>query len=1184
MSMASREPPTRRLDVLWTISPATRLTIALTLPIVTAVAQQICWDYISPYVWFLFYPTVFFSALLTGLYGGALATTISALIVWYFFIPPRLSFAVSRPGDVVSIAGFLLTGVLFSVFSEHVRRLIHQRAVDESDARVRHVLDVAAEAVFVGALHGRLAYVNPQAAKLLGYTKKELLAHGIKALVAPEAWPNISRSLESLPSFGTQRIECALCHKNGQRIPVDLTCALLPDGALYVSCHDTSALIASKQALAALAHTLSEAQRIAGIGNWRWDIVSDTHSWSDAIYRMYGRAPALPPARYPEVQNYFTPESWKRLAAAVDEAMRTGTPYECDAEVLRLDGPNRWITARGEVERDAAGRIVALRGTVQDITARKADEQRLRESEERFQMALDATSDGLWDWDVPTGIVYRSPNYFALVGTEPDPHSTELEYFKSLVHPEDQSRLLEALLAHRDGKTPRIEVDYRLAPHNDEIRWIRTRGRTVKRDANGQALRIIGTISDITAQKLAAAALRDSEAKFRLLAENAADWIFWIHPDNTIRYASPACLAISGHPPEAFVADPGLMPRIVHPDDRQRYQVHVLQVGDADTIDLQFRIIRPDGEIRWIAHHSDPLYADGHFAGRRGTNRDITDQKRNEEEIARYRDHLEELVHSRTTELEQAKEQAETANRAKSRFLANMSHEIRTPMNAIVGLTHMLHRENRDPDTHNKLSKIAGAADHLLGVINDILDISKIEASKLALEHNDFDLRELLTRISSMVVDRARAKHLEFVIDADPALGIVCGDATRLGQSLLNYLVNAVKFTEHGRIVLRAHIVEKTDADRLVRFEVEDTGIGIAAQDQDRLFQSFEQADASTTRRFGGTGLGLAITRHLAQLMNGEVGVTSTPGVGSVFWMTARLDSGKAGEKRYFIAELAKRRALVIDDTPVTRLVQTQLLREIGLESLGVGSGEAALDLIAEADRNGVPYSLVLIDFLMPGMDGFETLENIRAMTLSRQPVALLVTASGDTSLLEDGLRVGFADSLFKPLSLQSLNACLAKHVPLLVSNDAQAILAHRPSPLEQLRQYFHHVRLLLVEDDLLNQEVALIMLKEIGCTVDIASDGQKAIERVEATPYHLILMDMQMPVLDGLAATRAIRRMKRYRTVPIIAMTANAFVEDKDLCLEAGMNDFITKPVLPDILYAKLLAALEPAMAIRRW
>ncbi len=526
--------------------------------------------------------------------------------------------------------------------------------------------------------------------------------------------------------------------------------------------------------------------------------------------------------------------------------------------------------------------------------------------------------------------------------------------------------------------------------------------------------------------------------------------------------------------------------------------------------------------------------------------------------------------------LRQARDQADAANRAKSTFLSNMSHEIRTPMNAIIGLTHILRRQIKVPEQVDKLGKIAAAADHLLGVINDILDISKIEADKIVLDLSNFELESILTRISAMVIDRVHEKHLELVIDTEPDIGIVSGDATRLAQALLNYLGNAVKFTERGTITLRCRVLERTTETLLVRFEVQDTGIGIDAESLPRLFHSFEQADNSTTRRYGGTGLGLAITRRLAKLMGGDAGVESTPNVGSTFWMTVRLGMVSSTDGHYLIPELRRRQALVVDDTPVSRLVHAQLARMAGLECESAASGAEALRMLSAADQAGTPFDLLLIDLLMPDMDGFETLANLRSSHPGRQPVAWLVTASGDPAIVDDAPAAGFSEVLLKPLSASVLHDALKRHLPSLMSLETRVIVADTAAiiqnPGDVLRQNYQHLHVLLVEDDPVNQEVARYMLEEVGCRVDVANNGQQAVDLAAGTAYDVILMDMQMPIMGGVAATRLIREFPDRRNVPIIAMTANAFNEDREACLAAGMNDFLTKPVVPDRLFQCLL------------
>ena len=692
---------------------------------------------------------------------------------------------------------------------------------------------------------------------------------------------------------------------------------------------------------------------------------------------------------------------------------------------------------------------------------------------------------------------------------------------------------------------------------------------------SGERDESIWSALDITERKRA----EEHLAKLSLAVEQSPESILITNANAEIEYVNEACVRSTGYSREELLGkNPRLLKSGWTPEENHQALWAALRRGESWRGELYNRTKDGTDYVEWAI--ISPLRgADGTVTHYVAVKEDITEKKRFGVELDMHRHGLELLVEQRTLELSLARQQAESASLAKSAFLANMSHEIRTPMNAIVGLTHILHRSIKIQDQLDKLEKIAGAAEHLLSILNDILDLAKIEANKQILEKSDFDLGELLSRVSSLVIDRSRAKGLELIIDADHDLGIVCGDSTRVTQALLNLLINAVKFTEHGTIILRARRIEETESYIQIRFEVEDSGIGIAPEHLPRLFQPFEQADNSTTRRFGGTGLGLAITRNLASLMDGDTGVTSTPGVGSLFWMTARFGKSAAKSGRYRIPELAGKRALVVDDTPVTRLVQTQLLRETGLDSEDVSSGTAALDAISAADHLEKPFDLVLIDLLMPGMNGFETLERMRKLPLGVQPLALLVTASGDLEILDDSRAAGFVDTLFKPLSLASLHAALKKHLAALLEREKAIVTNANPTvadPKQVLQERFSDARLLLVEDDLLNQEVALIMLGEIGWMIDVADDGQKAVELAAANQYQMILMDMHMPVMDGLEATRKIRQLPHGRSVPIIAMTANAFTEDKNRCLDAGMNDFITKPVMPTVLYEKLLKLLS--------
>jgi two-component system sensor histidine kinase/response regulator len=536
---------------------------------------------------------------------------------------------------------------------------------------------------------------------------------------------------------------------------------------------------------------------------------------------------------------------------------------------------------------------------------------------------------------------------------------------------------------------------------------------------------------------------------------------------------------------------------------------------------------------------------------------DITDIKAKEREL--------QVVNE---QLIDARNRAEAATIAKSAFLANMSHEIRTPMNAIIGLTHLLHRDVREPAQQARLGKVGDAAHHLLGVINDILDLSKIEAGKLKLDRTDFSIDETLSRVCGLVSERAREKGLELVLDTDDLPRAVHGDATRISQALLNLLSNAVKFTERGFVSLRGELLERDGGVLSVRFEVRDSGIGVDPDRIGSLFSAFEQADSSTTRRFGGTGLGLAITRQLARLMGGDAGAESVPGEGSRFWFTARLGVAADSPKSTPVPLPSGLRGLVVDDLPEAREALAQMMRHGGFRIDSVASGAQALAAVESAAKAHDPYAICVLDWQMPELDGIETVRRLRRSAAGRTLRCVLVSAHDDELLWREANEVGIALVLIKPVSLSALHDALAE--ALTGGMTRPAAVATESALLDNLLATRRGARILLAEDNVINQEVAVELLRSAGLVVDVAANGEEAVAMALRVDYDVVLMDVQMPKVDGLQAARTLR--SRGLSLPIIAMTANAFSEDRDACLAAGMNDHVAKPVDPNLLYETLL------------
>ncbi len=802
------------------------------------------------------------------------------------------------------------------------------------------------------------------------------------------------------------------------------------------------------------------------------------------------------------------------------------------------------------------GEIVGAVISFSDITDRKRQELALAASERKIRNILATSNQGFWLIDNDSGTLDVNDTMCRILGRSREEilGRTPLDFADE----ENQQIFKENLAARAKGESGSYEVSLS-RPDGTQVPCLLS--ATPLFDDNGQKIGAFAQCADITDMKRMEKEVRHQN----FLADQALDLAkagYWHVPlDGSGWYnSSERVVCINGDIPS--------------PDNRyhlDEWAAHVAEgdeaaakatldnfnaavAGTIPIYDTIYAYKRPvDGRVVWIHALGHVVRdANGRPTDMFGVNQDITDLKQQEEELL------------------QAKSEAEEATLMKSMFLANMSHEIRTPMNAVIGMAHLALKTNLTPKQRDYVSKVHSAGISLLGIINDILDFSKIEAGKLGIETTDFRLDEMLTSVVNLTGQKAHEKGLEFLIDAPSSVPqYLRGDPLRLSQILINLLGNAIKFTESGEIRLKIELLEQT-GDRLeLEFTVQDTGIGMTPEQAAKLFQPFTQADMSTTRKHGGTGLGLTISRRLVELMGGRIWFQSEPGSGSSFHFTVRVGLGaEKVAKRIIPGVFDRLKALVVDDNSAAREIMVDSLAPVVHHVDAVSSGPEALAAVTEQDA-GEPYDVIFMDWRMPGMDGIKTARLIRQNTsLRKRPSIIMVTAFENEEIREEAESIPVDDFLIKPVTKSMLVDSLVNVFAPNREASGEVQTAAREQGLS-----LGGARILLAEDNDINQQIAMELLAGVGAAIDVANNGQEAVEKLfgAAQPYDLLLMDLQMPEMDGYQATAKIRSDNRFAKLPIIAMTAHATVEERQRCLDSGMNDHISKPIDPVAMYATL-------------
>lgn len=545
--------------------------------------------------------------------------------------------------------------------------------------------------------------------------------------------------------------------------------------------------------------------------------------------------------------------------------------------------------------------------------------------------------------------------------------------------------------------------------------------------------------------------------------------------------------------------------------------------------------------------------------------------------IEKSREELFRDIQDINEDLREATAEAVSAAQMKSDFLANMSHEIRTPMNAIVGMTHLALSTDLSPKQRGYIERIQQSSRHLMTLIEDILDFSKIESGKMTIEEVEFQIENIIHNLITINAENLERKNIEFTFKIDPNVPKnLRGDPFRLSQILINFVSNAIKFSDQGEVGVHVEMEEEGPDDILLKFTVSDTGIGISPEQQKKLFQSFQQADTSTTRKYGGTGLGLAISKSLAELMGGKVGLSSELGKGSKFWFSARLKHSAEVQQATVQLDLSTVKAFVVDDHDRARQIMVEILTAMGVTCIPLESGFACLsELQASINAHDEP-DIVFIDWKMPGLDGMETAKAIRQMPFVVQPKLVLATALGREDIRNDEGHSLFDEAIVKPVHGSNLLDALAN--TLFSKGATKRTKGTKPKgdgtsklSAEDIKAFtnrFKHARILLVEDNEINRDVAVGLFQERNIQIELAENGLEALFRVKAEPWDLVFMDMHMPIMDGLEATREIRKLPELADLPIVALTANAMAKDRERCAEVGMNDYVTKPINPNELW----------------
>jgi len=1034
---------------------------------------------------------------------------------------------------------------------------------DIERANLNAAVEQAADGIVITDTSGIIQYVNSAFTSLTGYTSEEVIGQNPRILKSGRQLPATYQDLWNAIRSGevwhgeliNRRKDGTFYHEDMRITPVKGSngeivnfIAIKRDVTQRREAEDKQRFVAA----------IAESSEDAIVAYAPTGIIL---TWNHAAEMLVGYSALEAIGTHASV--YVAPERRSGLEQLTRHVLQGNVVSQPEGICLRRDGSRVEVSATAYPIKNSDGEIVAVSVVLRDVSQRKRTEENIREKESLFRIMADGCPAFMWVTNAEGRVEFINRSYREFIGVPLD-QVQGLDWEK-LLHPDDAQLYLEAYGRALRERAP-LRSETRIKGIKGEWRWVATYAEP-RFSPSGEFLGYVGLSPDITERKQAEQALRSSEEMFRQLAENIRE-VFWIMPpeENEIPYVSPAYEQVWGRSRESLYKNPFSWVESIHPDDRERARLLLTRQVQGEPVLREYRIRTPEGLEKWIR---DRAFSVRDHSGKVirvvGIAEEITEQKRYEEE----------LIHAR--------EAAEVANQAKSDFLANMSHEIRTPMNGIIGMTELTLDTDLDSMQREYINAVKYSAHALVTVIDDILDFSKIEAGKLDLDPVEFSLRECIGHAMKTLSVRAHEKGLELACSVPPELvDVIVGDSVRLQQVVLNLLGNAIKFTERGEVILSVQL-EASEVDNItLRFAITDTGIGIPAEKQKIIFEPFTQADTSTTRKYGGTGLGLAITVRLIEMMGGRIWVESEVGEGSTFHFTAHF--GKAAARisagvKAAPAILQNLPVLVVDDNATNRRILQNSLEYWGMRPAVAGSAAEALVLIDEATLRGTPFALLIVDCHMPKMDGFMLVEVIRESPEWGGLIAVMLTSGAQRGDAQRCKQLGIAAYLVKPVLQSELLEALVAALGLRIDLAKPA----QPVPNDSIGSERRPLRILLAEDNMINQRLAVRMLEKQGHTVVVVGDGRMVLAALERGCYDVVLMDVQMPLMDGVEATSAIRDGERAtgKHIPIIAMTAHAMSGDRQRFLASGMDGYVSKPVSSQELFAAIEKVLSLAADI---